>query len=52
LSASIDFLKANSGSHFDPACVDAFLADWQGVLAIKSRFHDNDESALLDAGAI
>jgi putative two-component system response regulator len=52
LSASIDFLKANSGSHFDPACVDAFLADWQGVLAIKSRFHDDDEDALLNVSAI
>ncbi len=28
------------GKHFDPACVDAFLADWPTVLAIKERFRD------------
>jgi putative two-component system response regulator len=45
LEQSIGFLKANSGSHFDPACVDAFLVDWEAVLAIKKRFHDEDDSA-------
>jgi putative two-component system response regulator len=29
------------GSHFDPACVDAFLSDWDEVLAIRQRFQDD-----------
>lgn len=28
------------GRHFDPACVDAFLSDWDDVLDIKQRFQD------------
>ena len=44
LEDSINFLKTNSGSHFDPSCVDAFLADWAAVLEIKKRFQDEDES--------
>jgi putative two-component system response regulator len=49
---SIDFLKAHSGTHFDPACVDAFLADMGAVLEIKGCFHDDDESALRAESAI
>jgi len=44
LEDSINFLKTNSGTHFDPLCVDAFLADWAAVLEIKKRFQDEDES--------
>ncbi len=44
LARSTDFLKANAGTHFDPLCVDAFLADWASVLEIKKRFQDEDES--------
>lgn len=29
-----------SGTHFDPKCVAAFLADWDEVLAIHTRFQD------------
>lgn len=35
-----DFLLAHSGSHFDPACVDAFLAAWDDAQAICERFPD------------
>lgn len=28
------------GSHFDPACVDAFLASWTEVLEIRDRYRD------------
>lgn len=52
LEKSIDFLKAQSGTHFDPACVDAFLADMGAVLEIKGRFQDDDEGALLVEDAI
>ena len=35
-----DFLRENSGSHFDPRCVDAFFAVWDQVLEIRERFAD------------
>jgi putative two-component system response regulator len=34
------FLLENSGSHFDPACVDAFMAVWEEALKIRERFVD------------
>ncbi|MFC5302742.1 HD domain-containing phosphohydrolase [Azospira restricta] len=36
------FLKVNCGSHFDPACVEAFFAAWDEALAIRERFHDEE----------
>lgn len=33
-------LRKGKGTHFDPACVDAFLSDFEEVLSIKSRFAD------------
>lgn len=36
------FLQEGRGSHFDPACVDAFLARWADVLAIRQRYADPD----------
>ncbi len=35
-------LRDGAGKHFDPACVDAFLADFHAVLAIKEKFVDED----------
>ena len=35
---AINFLKKNSGSHFDPLCVEAFLKDWNNILDIHQRF--------------
>lgn len=40
LEQARDFLIENRGSHFDPACVDAFLNAWDEVLAIRARFAD------------
>lgn len=40
LDDAVDFLKSNTGSHFDPACVDAFLAGWPQALEIRARYHD------------
>lgn len=34
------FLEEGRGQHFDPACVDAFLAAWAEVLAVRERFQD------------
>jgi putative two-component system response regulator len=38
-----DFLAANRGSHFDPRCVDAFLAKRAAVLDIRQQFSDPEE---------
>jgi len=31
------FLRDNAGSHFDPRCVEAFLAVWDRALEIRAR---------------
>jgi len=38
-------LREGSGAHFDPACVTAFFADFSEILAIKTRFLDEDTIA-------
>ena len=43
LEAAVDFLNSNAGSHFDPACVAAFLAAWPQVLEIHARYRDEVE---------
>ena len=40
MDKAIEFLKENSGSHFDPGCVTVFLNRIEEVLAIKARFQD------------
>lgn len=35
------FLLDGRGGHFDPACVDTFVAAWDEVLDIRSRFADD-----------
>ena len=40
LPRAVELLRGGRGAHFDPLCVDAFFADWNGVLAIKERFRD------------
>jgi putative two-component system response regulator len=37
---AIQLLHDGSGKHFDPACVDAFLKDFDNVLSIKGQFRD------------
>lgn len=38
---AIALLRSGRGSHFDPACVDAFLQGWEQVVAIRARFRDD-----------
>jgi len=38
-----EFIATSAGSHFDPACVRAFLENWESVLAISARFQDGDD---------
>ena len=48
LSRAEAFLCSNRGSHFDPACVDAFLACWEQVLDISERFKDGQADGQAD----
>ncbi len=34
------FLQQNTGSHFCPRCIDAFLGAWDEVLDIRSSLPD------------
>lgn len=36
------FLEEGRGTHFDPKCIDAFLAAWEEVLEIGQRFRDKE----------
>jgi len=40
IARALDYLEQGRGSHFDPRCVDAFTQDWEAVLAIRARYHD------------
>lgn len=36
------FLEEGRGLHFDPMCVEAFLACWDEALLIRQRFKDEE----------
>ncbi len=38
-------IRDGSGAHFDPACVAAFFADFDAVLAIQAQFVDEEDDA-------
>lgn len=40
---AVEYLREGAGNHLDPVCVAAFLADWDAVLSIRSRFRDVDD---------
>jgi putative two-component system response regulator len=40
IEQAIQLLVDGKGIHFDPACVDAFLTEWDEVLKIKQHFVD------------
>ena len=40
LEDACKFLGEGRGQHFDPACVDAFMAGWDKVVDIRRRFQD------------
>lgn len=40
LEEARQFLEEGRGAHFDPMCVEAFLAGWDDVLVIHQRFQD------------
>lgn len=45
LERACDFLRENSGTHFDPQCIAAFFAGWNEVLDIHQRFQDGSLNA-------
>ena len=47
LEQAATHIRAQSGSHFDPACVAVFFDLWTEVLEIRGRFKDDDWSTLL-----
>lgn len=40
MNDAVKFLEDGRGKHFDPMCVEAFLAGWDDVLEIRQRFQD------------
>ena len=40
IEQATQFLRDNSGTHFDPVCVEAFFTEFEEVLAIKNQFVD------------
>ncbi|MCB4361458.1 HD-GYP domain-containing protein [Quatrionicoccus australiensis] len=46
LEDAVHFLEEGRGKHFDPLCVEAFLATWDIVLDIRQRFQDEDAPML------
>lgn len=40
IERSVAYLRESAGSHFDPRCVDAFLACWDDVLIIHRKYQD------------
>ena len=48
LERARDYLTQQRGSHFDPACVDAFVTQWTEVLEIRERFQDEGREHLIE----
>ncbi len=42
LEDAVQFLKDQTGTHFDPQCVDAFFRAWDEVLKIHERYQDEE----------
>lgn len=42
IEQATQLLMDGKGKHFDPACVDAFMSQWDEVLNIKQRFIDDE----------
>lgn len=42
LQEAVEHLRASAGLHFDPKVVQAFLTDWDEVLAIRAQYQDEE----------
>lgn len=43
---AVQFLKNGAGSHFDPACVDAFMGAWDDVEEIRIKYAEDKFTGL------
>lgn len=43
IDKALALLHEGSGSHFDPRCVAAFVADWPQILEIKARYQEDQD---------
>jgi putative two-component system response regulator len=41
VEAAVDFLNNGAGSHFDPACVKAFLNAWEDVERVRTKYQED-----------
>ncbi len=41
VEAAVDFLTSGAGTHFDPACVKAFLNAWDDVELIRNKYQED-----------
>ena len=41
IETAVEFLKQGAGTHFDPACVEAFLRCWDDVMEIRNRYQED-----------
>ena len=42
IEQAVSMLREGAGKHFDPRCVECFLADMDAVMAIHDRYQDED----------
>lgn len=42
LERAAEHIKASTGTHFDPACVNTLFANWDEALQIRQRFSDDE----------
>ena len=45
---TLDYIKAQSGKHFDPEVVDAFLAIYDVIVAIRDKYQAEGPASRLD----
>ena len=42
MDRAVAFLREGCGTHFDPRCVEAFLAGWDDVVRVRGQFVDEE----------
>ncbi len=48
VEAAIDFLNDGAGTHFDPACVKAFLNAWDDVEQVRGKYQEDLLTTVMD----
>ncbi|RFO98397.1 two-component system response regulator [Rhodoferax lacus] len=46
VETAVDFLNLGAGSHFDPACVKAFLNAWDDVELVRNKYQEDPLQAI------